>query len=268
MDLLSAFQYGFMLRAMAAGLMVAVIAPLIGMFLVTRKYSFMADTLAHVSLAGIAVGFLLHAQPVLAAAVAAVLAAFAVEWLRQEGKVMGDAGLSLFLSGGLAIASVLLSLGGISGFSLQAVLFGSITTVTPSDLGYILVLGIVVVAVVAVFYLSLFAMSYDEELAIAAGLPVRRLNFLVVTLAAVTVALALRVVGTLLVSALMVIPVLSAMQFKRGFRTTLLLSVAVSVAAVVAGLSASYSLGIASGGSIVLSALILFVVCAVAGRRR
>ena len=267
MNLLSAFQYGFMIRALIAGCVVGVIAPLIGMFLVTRKYAFMADTLGHVSLAGIAIGALLGTSPVLAAVVCSVLAALCVERLRATGRVMGDAGLSLFLSGGLAVASVLISLGGISGIGLQSLLFGSIATVTPLDVWVILALGLAVTIVVVLLYRPFFSVSYDEELASASGLPVEKLNAVLVVLAAIVVSVGLRIVGTLLISALIVIPVLSAMQLKRGFLRTLIIACCLSVFSVCVGLLLSFHAGIASGGSIVIVNVGLFLLCALFGRK-
>lgn len=268
MPLLSIFQYGFMLRAIGVGCVVGVIAPMIGMFLVTRRYSFMADTLAHVSLAGVAGGMLLGIHPVLSAMAAALVAAFSVETLRSTRRLVGETALSIFLSGGLGLSSVLLGLQRGGSVSLGSVLFGSISTVTPSDVWLACGLGAAVFLAVILAYQGLFAVAHDEEMAIAAGLPVRFLNLLLVTLAAVTVSVTMRIVGVLLVGALMVIPVAAALQLKLGFFKTLLASVAFSLIAVLVGLTLSFQLGLASGGMIVLSALAVFVGCAAVGRGR
>lgn len=256
---------GFMQRALAAGLLVGVAAPLIGVFLVTRRYAFMAETLAHVSLAGVAAGALLGIHPMLSALVATMMAAFSVERLRMLKKLQGEAALALFLSGGLAVSSVLLSRS--RGVSLQGLLFGSITTVTPSDLAWVAVLAAVVLGTLALAGRALFAVSFDEELARAGGLPVTALNMLLAGLAALTVTVALPLVGGLLVGALMVIPAVSAMQWKASFRRTLGLSVLFSLLSVIVGLAASYRLGVPSGGSVVLACIACFLVSSVAGRR-
>lgn len=267
MQLLHIFEYGFMVRAMIAGVIVAVIAPMIGMFLVTRRYSFMADTLAHVALAGVAVGALTGTQPILTALVASLATAIGVELLRSRRNMSGETTLSLFLSGGLAVSSVLLGLGRGSAVNLQSVLFGSIATVTETDVWIIATLGVVVLCVTAVFYRGLFALAHDEELARARGLPVTFLNLLLVSMAAVTVSLCIRIVGVLLVSALMVIPVIAAMQWRRGFSATFVIAVLCSLFSVITGLMLSYQLGLPSGGTIVLTALGVFAVSSLIGRR-
>lgn len=256
--MLEIFNYDFMVRAFVAGFAIAIIAPLVGIFLVTRRYSFMADTLAHVSLAGVAGAFLLGLQPVLAALVLSITTALTVEKLRSSGKVLGEAGLAIFLSGGLALASVLISASKGINLNLSSVLFGSIATVTSTDLAIILGLGLVVVITILLIYRQLFAISLDEELAIVSGLPVRRLNQVLVVLAAIIVSLSMRIVGILLVGSLMVIPVLAAMQFKKSFLKTIILSVIISVFSVISGLFAAYYLGWASGGTITLIAILIF----------
>ncbi len=257
------FQYGFLLRALVAGIAVACVAPVVGMFLVTRRYAFMADTLAHVSFAGIAAGMLLGLSPIPSAMVTSIVAAVCVDQLRSRGKASGESALALFLSGGLAVASVLLSLQRGGGANLQALLFGSIVTVTWYDAALIAGSGAVVLAIIILLYRPLLAVAFDEDLARAAGVPVGMLTSLLVVLAAVTVSLAMRVVGVLLVSALMVIPVLSAMQLRASFLRTTFVAVGLALTALLGGLAASVAWGTATGGSIVLVSILLFVLCAV-----
>ncbi len=262
------FTHAFMIRAFTAGLITAVIAPTIGIFLVTRRYAFLADTLAHVSLAGVAVGFLTGFQPIVLAVAASVGAALWTERLRSKGKVLGESALSLFLSGGLALAAVLFSAARNSSVSIAGVLFGSITTVTAEDLWLIGILGVVCLGAVTLLWRPLFLASVDEELAASGGVAVAPLNNLLVTLAAVTVALSLRIVGVLLVGALMVIPVLAAMQLRLGFSRTYAVALLISLLSVTVGLVVSYEFGYASGGTIVLLTLACFGVCSVVGPRR
>ncbi|OHA82261.1 MAG: metal ABC transporter permease [Candidatus Yonathbacteria bacterium RIFCSPHIGHO2_01_FULL_51_10] len=265
--MLEIFHYDFMVRAFEAGLAVAVIAPLIGIFLVVRRYSLMADTLAHVSFAGIAIGiFLGVANPVYAALVASVVAALGIDRLRGGKKIFGESVLAIFLSGSLAIAVIVVSLAHGFNVNLLSFLFGSVATVSGGDVALILGMGVLVVASVAMFYKELFFIAFDEELAAASGLKVRVLNALMMVLAAVTVSLSIRVVGVLLIGALMVIPVISAMQFGRGFRDTLLGAIILSVSAVVLGLFGSYYLDIPSGGAIVATALVLFLGSLISGK--
>lgn len=256
---LDIFQYDFMVRALLAGMMLALIAPVIGLFLVTRHYSYLADTLAHVSLLGVALGILLNIHPLIGAVVTAVLAAFGIEWMRGKQKLWSEAVLSLFLSGSLAVAVVLLSAVRGLNVNLLSVLFGSITTVTAADLMIILGIGGVGAIMMILIHERLFVVTYGEELALAEGLPVDRLNKIFLVLSALTVALSIRTVGVLLVGALMVIPVLTALNLGQGFYRTLLISMVFSVAAVGIGLVGSFYLDLATGGTIVLTALLFFV---------
>lgn len=259
MALLSIFQYDFMIRAFTAGIITAVIAPTIGIFLVTRRYSFMADTLAHVSLAGVAIGYLTGLQPIMTAMVASALTALSVEHLRSKQKILGESALALFLSGGLALAAVLLSAAQGLNINLSNVLFGSIATVNSTDITIIAILGAFVLFTIILLYKELVSISFDEELAATGGVSVALINRIFVVLAAITVSLSMRIVGILLIGALMVIPVIGAMQYEKGFRTTLFLSVGISVFSMLSGLYLSYYLGYSSGGTIVLIAIAIFL---------
>lgn len=248
-----------MVRAFEAGIAIGIVAPLIGMFLVVRRYSLMADTLAHVSFAGVALGLLFAINPIFSAIGLSAVAAFGIESLRSSRRIFGESVLALFLSGSLAIAVIILSLAKGFNANLFSYLFGSISTVSQEDLWVIIALAIIVFLDVVFLYKELFFTSFDPELAEASGLPVKVVNLMMVVLAAVAVAISIRIVGVLLIGALMVIPIISAMQYGRGFRTTLMLSVAFSLISVVLGLFASYYLNLASGGAIVVCALIVFL---------
>ncbi len=266
--LLDIFTHDFMLRALAAGVVTAVIAPTIGMFLVTRRYAFLADTLAHVSLAGVAIGILMGFQPIVTAVGTSIIGALAADELRLRRKLAGESALALFLSGGLAVAAILLSLSKNSNVNISSILFGSITTVTQQDVALILGLGIATLSTVFLLWRPLFLTSIDEDLAAASGLPVGLLSRILVILAAVTVSLSLRIVGVLLVGALMVIPVLAAMQLRLGFVRTYLVAVLIALLSVIGGLILSYELDIGSGGTIVLLTLFGFVACGIVGHRK
>jgi zinc transport system permease protein len=253
------FEYGFMQRAFIAGLTIGVVAPLLGSFLLAKRYSLIADSLAHVSLAGVAMGALLGFHPILGALAVAVAAALGIEKLRAAGRLSGDMALAMFLSSGLAVAVVLIGLAGSGRIDLFAYLFGSITTVSPGDLMIIVPLGLVTIGVVWLLYKEFAYLAFDDESARVSGLPVRLLNQLLIVLAAITVVVSLRIVGGLLISALMVIPVAAALQIARSFRQTIWYAVGFGVAAVVIGLVAAYYLNLAAGGAIVLVALALFL---------
>lgn len=261
------FQLDFMVRAFAAGLLVAIIVPLIGIFLVVRRYSLMADTLAHVSLVGVAAGLFTKINPVVSAVIASTVAAVLIERLRGVKKIFAESILALFLSGSLAVAVVLISLARDFNVNLLSYLFGSISTIEPIDLYFLFALFVVVLLVIVLLYKELFLVSFDEELAEASGIKAKALNLLIVVLAAVTVSLSMRIVGILLIGALMVIPVITAKQFERSFKETIILSIIFSLTSVISGLFLSYYYDLASGGTIVIVALFIFFLSLVLNRR-
>ncbi len=256
--MLEIFSYDFMLRAFLGGLMIATIAPLIGTFLVIRRYSYMADTLAHVSLVGVAGGLLLNVSPLLGALVVTLIASFAIEKLRHYHGLFGESLLALFLSGSLAISVVLISLADGFNSDLFSFLFGSITTISWDELGIIAALTVSILGILYWNYERFFLLSFDEDLAQVEGIAVERYNILLITLAAVTVSLSIQIVGVLLIGALMVIPALTAFLWRKDFKSTLLIALLVSVFATFTGLYSSFYLDLASGGTIVLVALICF----------
>ena len=259
-------QFGFMQRAFAAGAVMAVVCPLIGVFLVPRRLSLIADTLAHVALAGVAVGLLLGASPILGALVVTVVGALGMERLRSHGALGGDAALAVFLSGGFALAVVLISLARGFNADLFAILFGSILTVSPGDVWLISVLGAVVVTTVLLSYRRLFAITLHEDLARTSGVPVTALNLMLTLLTALTTVVAMRMVGVLLVSAMIVIPTLTGFAIGRSFRRATVVAVVAALAAVAIGLTAAYYLRLAAGGAVVLTALLIFAAVAVLRR--
>ncbi len=258
--MLEIFEFKFMIRAFIAGTIIAIIAPMIGTFLVVRRYSLLADALAHISLAGVAIGLLTKTHPVVTAMIVSVLTAFGLERLRGTKKIFGESALAIFLWGGLASAVVIISLDRGFNVDLFSFLFGSITTVTPGDIYFVVFLGTVVLFLILACYKELFLISFDEEIAIVNGINAKKFNLIILVLAAITVSLSMRVVGILLIGALMVIPVITAMQFSRSFKETLLFSVMISLFSVILGLFLSYYLDLASGGMIVLIAIGIFLI--------
>lgn len=258
---------GFMIRALEAGVIIGLICPLVGLFLVLRRLSLLADTLSHVALAGVAAGTLMRVYPGAAAVAAALAAALGIETLRGRGRVFGDAALAMFLSGGLAVALVLMHYARGINRDLLALLFGSIVTITTSDIVLVTVLGTAVGAAILLLFKELFYLTFDEEAAAIAGIPAGRINTAFSLLGAVTVALAMRVVGVLLVSALMVIPVMAALRVAGSFRAAAVSAMAFGLAAVLAGLFAAYALDLPAGAAIVLAALILYALATLTPRR-
>lgn len=261
------FDRHFMQLALAAGVVVGACAPLVGTFLVHKRLSLLGDGLGHVAFAGVGAGLLFGVWPVWTALVAAVAAAVALERLRARGRTGGDLALALFFYGGLAAGAVLASRAG-AGASVNSYLFGSVLTVTGGDVVTVAVVGAVVAGTVAVCGRALFAIVLDEEVARVAGIPVDALNAVLAALTAVVVVVAMRVVGILLVAALMVLPVASAQLVARSFRATLAWSSVIGVGAVAAGLAVARAWSVAPGGSIVLVAAAVYLVASlVAGGR-
>jgi zinc transport system permease protein len=251
-------EYGFMHRAFAAGAITALICPAIGVFLVPRRLSLIADSLSHVALAGVALGLLLGISPVLGALVVTVGGAVGMEQLRARGALQGDAALAVFLSGGFALAVVLISFARGFNADLFAILFGSILTVSPTDVWLIVALGAVVGATIGTFYRQLLAITLNEDLARTSGVPVAGLNLLLTVLTALTTVVAMRMVGVLLVSAMIVIPTLTGFGLGRSFRQATLIAIVMALVSMTAGLIAAYYLRLAAGGAVVLTALIIF----------
>lgn len=262
------FDREYMQLALLAGVVVGASAPLIGTFLVQKRLSLLGDGLGHVAFAGVAAGLLLGIWPVWTALVAAVAAAVAIDALRERGRASGDLALALFFYSGIAGGVVLTGLAGSLNAGTLSYLFGSILTVSPADTWTIALLGLVIIGTILVSWRALFAVVLDEESALVNGLPVRALNRALAALAAVTVVAGMRVVGVLLVAALMVLPVGAAQRLARSFGGTLAWASALGAASAAAGLAAARVWGLAPGGTIVLVAAACFVISTAAGTRR
>jgi zinc transport system permease protein len=254
----------FMRLALAAGAIVGLLAPAVGFFLVQRRQSLVGDGIGHVAFAGVAAGILLDVSPIATALVAAVLGGVAIELLRSRGGTAGDQALGLVFYTGIALGVVLVASAGALNASLFQYLFGSILTITRTDLAVIAVLGAVGLATIGLLYRPLAGVVIDEEGARVSGVPIWALNIAVVVLAAVTVALAMRVVGILLVAALMVLPVTAASRVAWSMRSTFVLSLAIGLGSALAGLTIAYYADLPPGGTIVLVAAGAFVAAAVA----
>ncbi|KPI20723.1 ABC-type transporter, integral membrane subunit [Actinobacteria bacterium OV450] len=258
MDLLT---YAFMQRALLAAVLVGITAPAIGTYLVQRRQAVMGDGIGHVAMTGVALGFLLNTSPVWIATLVAVIGAVGMELIRSRGKTSGDIALAMLFYGGLAGGVMIINLApGGSTASLTSYLFGSITTVSAEDVTAVVILAAFVVAVTLGLRRQLFAVCQDEEFARVTGLPVRFLNLLIAVTAAVTVTVAMRIVGLLLVSAMMVIPVAAAQRVTRGFTATLSVAMVIGVLVSLSGTVATFYIDAPSGGTIVLLAIGVFMV--------
>jgi zinc transport system permease protein len=257
-------ELGFMRQALVAALLAGLAAPLVGVFLVQRRMSLIGDGMGHVALAGVAVGILTGQQPVATALVAAVAAGVAIELIRASGRTSGDVALAVMFYGGIALGVVLISRSSAgTPANLTAYLFGAILTTSQEDLVVLAVLAAVVLTVTLVLRQRFFAVANDEEYARSAGLPVMALNLVLAVLTAVTVVVSMRVVGLLLISALMIIPNATAQLLARSFTASLVWAVAVGLVCSVGGVIVSYEAETPSGGTIVLLAIGAFVVTSV-----
>jgi len=261
------FEYDFMQRAFVAGLFIAVLASISGNFIVLRRYSLMSETLAHSALVGVAVGLVAGYNPLWVAVGVAIGAAWLIEYLRSAFSLYSDAILAIILSGSLAVAVIIVSLGGAFNNSLFSYLFGSILSVTNED-----VITIVIVGSISLFFLLLFSkelyfIAYDEEVAQTSGIKVKFLNFLLVSVVAIIIALSIRVVGSLLIGALMVIPTVAALQYRVGFRNTMLISLFFALFSVIFGMSLSYYYSLPSGATIVLSIIVIFIISLIINKK-
>jgi zinc transport system permease protein len=254
----------FMQRALLAALFTGLAAPAVGTYLVQRRLALMGDGIGHVAVTGVAIGLLTGTSPLWTAVLVAVLGAVLIEVIREAGRTNGDVALALLFYGGLAGGVLVTGLAGQSASRLQEYLFGSITTISTRDVWVTMALAALVIVICVGLSPQLFAVAQDQEFARVAGLNVRLYNLLVAVLAAVTVTVAMRTVGLLLVSALMVVPVATAQQLTRSFRATLLAAMAIGTAASVGGLVvsayASFHARVAPGPTIVLLALTGFAI--------
>ncbi|MEX0990349.1 MAG: metal ABC transporter permease [Actinomycetota bacterium] len=262
------FDATFMERALVAGLVVGVFAPIIGTFLVQKRMALIGDGIGHLAFAGVGAGLLVGVWPLWGALVLAVGGAIAVERMRARRKASGDLALAWIFYTGIALGVVLVGLAGSLNANLFSYLFGQVLLVTGSELALIVPLGIVVTVVVLVLRRPLLAVVTDEDWARVAGLPVDLLNMMLAVLTAVAIVTAMRVVGILLVAALMVLPVASGQLLARSFRGTMAWSVGIGIASVVGGLAISRLWGFAPGGTIVLLASAVFAVVALTTSRR
>ncbi|WP_435612684.1 metal ABC transporter permease [Streptomyces sp. bgisy159] len=253
-------DYPFMQRALLAAVLVGVTAPAIGIYLVQRRQALMGDGIGHVAMTGVGLGFLLSWSPVWMATLVSVCGAVLMELIRWYGRTRGDIALAMLFYGGMAGGVMFTNLApGGSNANLTSYLFGSLSTVSESDVTAICLLAGFVVVVTLCLRRQLFAVSQDEEFARVTGLPVRALNLLVAVTAAVTVTVAMRVVGLLLVSALMVVPVAAAQQLSRSFAATFAIAVAIGVSVTLGGTVTSYYQDVPPGATIVLLTIGAFV---------
>ena len=259
MILYNFFQYSFLINALIAGSLLAVLSGLLGVFLVLRKLSLIGDGLSHVSFGAVALGLLLGVYPFYISLPLTVLASFLVAYLISKAKIYGDAAIGIVSAAGVSLGIIIASLAGGFNVDLFSYLFGSLLAVSITEIYFLIFLTIVTILFIVLYYRSLFALSFDEISAKTMGLKTNRLNAVMLVLLALTVAAAVKAVGVMLVSALLIIPAASALQSASNFRNTLIRSVIFALASVIIGLIFSLFFDLPTGASIVASGLLLFI---------
>lgn len=254
-------SYEFMRRAFLAAIFIAGIAPMLGVFLVIRRQSLMADTLSHVSLAGVALGFFLNLNPSLTTLLIVVIAAIILEYLRTLYRSYSEISIAILMSGGLALALVLMNLsGGNSATSIQSYLFGSIVTITQEQVWILGFLFLVVFALFFLFKRPMYILTFDEDTAHVDGLPVRVMSMLFNVLTGVAIAMMIPIAGALLISAIMVLPAAISMRLGKSFNAVILISVLIGMIGMMSGLTSSFYLDTPPGATITLVFIALFLV--------
>lgn len=264
--MLEMFEYAFMQKAFLVGILLAIIIPLIGVIVVLKRLSMIGDALSHTSLAGVALGLLLGIDPIVGAVVVCVIAAFSIETIRRRLPRYAEISISIIMSVGIGLASVLT--GFIEdGAAFNSFLFGSIVAITDTEVLMVIIVTVIVVVTFLLLYKELMFITFDEQGAILAGLPVKKINFVITLLTAITVSVAARSVGALIVSSLMVIPVACAMQISNSYKKTVIYSVLFAVAFTVVGLVLSYYFNLKPGGTIVLVGVVVLIPLMMAKKR-
>ncbi|QPC46899.1 metal ABC transporter permease [Mangrovibacillus cuniculi] len=264
----SIFRYEFLQNAFLTGIIIGVIAPLLGTFVVVRRLSLIADALSHVTLAGIAASLLLSKKvmfftglnPLYFGMAFSVIGAILIEKLRSAYKHYQELAIPIILSGGIGLGVIFISLADGFNTDLFSYLFGSVSAVSKTDVYTIMSVAILVLVVITFLYKELFVLSFDEDHAKAAGIPSKVIHFVFIILVALVIAASMRVVGILLVSSLMTLPVAASMRIARGFKQTIFYSILFGEISVLGGLVSAYYLDLAPGGTIVVMSIFILLI--------
>lgn len=254
------FFYGFMQRAFQASFIIALIAPVLGLFLILRRQSLMADTLSHVSLAGVALGLLVNVNPTVTTLLVVVAAAILLEYLRSLYKSYSEISIAMLMSGGMALALVLMGLGaGSSTVSIQQYLFGSIVTISSQQVVLLAVLGVMILALYVLFRKPLYVLTFDEETAFTAGLPIKWMSIAFNVVTGVAIAVIMPIAGALLVSSILVLPAAIAMRLSKRFDLVIIVGMVIGLIGMFSGLAVSYEVGTPPGATIALIFILIFI---------
>ncbi|GEK89522.1 metal ABC transporter permease [Alkalibacterium putridalgicola] len=258
------FLYGFMQRAFQASILISLIAPMLGLFLILRRQSLMADTLSHVSLAGVALGLLLGYDPTWMNILVVVIVAGILEYLRKVYRTYSEISIAILMSGGMAVALVLMGLNDSGAtVSIQQFLFGSIVTISVQQVWMLLILTLIIIVLYSVFRKPMYTLTFDEETAYTAGLPIQFMSVMFNILTGVTIALIMPIVGALLVSAILILPAAISIRLSKSFNGVIFIGIGVALIGMIMGLVGSYYLGTPPGATITLIYISIFSLLAV-----
>lgn len=260
MDILTLLQFNFVKQAFVAGICVSSLCAALGLFLILKKMSFIGDGLSHISFGAIALGMFFGIFPIYTAIPISLLGAYLMLKLAEKTKMYSDAAIAIVSVLGMALGVILISVSSGLNLSLFSYLFGNILTITAFETYSTLVLAAAVLALIAVFYNDLFSAIFDQESAAAAGIKIKWINLALIMVTALAVVFAVRIVGVLLVSALLVIPPVTALQIGRGFKQTLFLSIAFSIGSMAAGIFLSLLADLPTGATVVITNFLVFCV--------
>lgn len=265
--LMNLLEYEFLRNTFFTGIIIGVIAPLLGAFIVVRRLSLIADALSHVTLAGIAFGLLLEKKtgamlitPFYSGLGFSIIGSLIVERLRRVYTAFQELAIPIILSGGVGLSVIFISIANGFNTDLYNYLFGSVSAVSRQDLYSIIIIAIIVCAVIFLLYKELFLLSFDEEQAVVTGIHAKRIHFIFIVITALVIAASIRIVGVLLVSALMTLPVAASIRIAKGFKQTIIYAIIYGETAVILGLISGYYLEIPPGGTIVMLLILLLIV--------
>ncbi len=255
---LEILSYSFMQRALISGVAIAILCSVVGLFLVLRRYSLFGDAVAHSSFGGIALGLMAGVYPLWTAYGVSLVSALIITKIKTKFNISGEASVAVLLSSGIAVGLVIIGISGGFTFDIFSFLFGSILLVSVNDTILILSLTGIILIIILLLYRQILYSTFNEEQAKVSGVPVEKINYLIVFMAGITVVTSIQLVGVLLISALFVIPNVTAIMYGKGFKNTALMSIGFSVFSVITGILISYVFDITPAGTIVLISIALF----------
>jgi len=266
MELLQALHYGFLQRALLASVFIAILCATLGVFLVLKRFSLIGDGLAHVAFGSIALGLLLRMYPFYVSIPVVMLSSLWILKLSEKERLFGDTAIGIVSASGIAIGVLFASIAGGFNVDLFSYLFGNILAISRLEVAAAIVLSLGVLVLIKLFYYDLFSVTFDEEYAKVSGINVKRINTMLILLTALTVVLAMKIVGTMLVSSLLIFPAAVALQLSRSFTSAILCSSLVAVVTVLSGIAVSFIFNLPTGAAIVLLNL-LFLIAALAYKK-